>query len=156
MAPAGERRIQPHVQDSLGERRVERAAAERQHVRVVVLAREARRVLAADDGRAHARVPVRRDRDADPGAADHDAAGAATADDNIRDTIDYEAQGVVRRNEGFVDRVLSFGGSGSAATPLDPRTEEQRLADEESIRRATGGGQVTIRRDRGGFKLPGT
>ena len=86
------------------------------------------------------------------------AAGAATADDNIRDQIDYEAQGVVRRNEGFVNRLLAFGGSGSgpAAAPLDPRTEEERLADDESIRRATGGGQVTIERDRGGFKLPGT
>lgn len=85
------------------------------------------------------------------------AAGAATADDNIRDQIDYEAQGVVRRNEAFVDRLLAFGGSsGPAASPLDPRSEEQRLADDESIRRATGGGQVTIERDRGGFKLPGT
>lgn len=85
------------------------------------------------------------------------AAGAATADDNIRDTIDYEAQGVVRRNEGFVDRLLAFGGSGApAASPINPQTEEQRLADEEAVRRATGGGQVTIRRERGGFKLPGT
>lgn len=85
------------------------------------------------------------------------AAGAATADDNIRSQIDYEAQGVVRRNEGFVNRLLSFNNSsGPAAAPLDPRTEEERLADDESIRRATGGGQVTIERDRGGFKLPGT
>lgn len=85
------------------------------------------------------------------------AAGAATADDNVREQIDYEAQGVVRRNEGFVNRVLSFGGSsGAAAAPLDPRTEEERLADDESIRRATGGGQVTIERDRGGIRLPGT
>ena len=75
----------------------------------------------------------------------------------MRDQIDYEAQGVVRRNEGFVNRLLAFGGSGGpAAAPLDPRTEEERLADDESIRRATGGGQVTIERDRGGFKLPGT
>lgn len=85
------------------------------------------------------------------------AAGASTADDNIREQIDYEAQGVVRRNEGFVNRLLSFGGSsGPAAAPLNPEQEQQRLDDEESIRRATGGGQVTIRRDRGGFKLPGT
>jgi hypothetical protein len=85
------------------------------------------------------------------------AAGAATADDNVRNQIDYEAQGVVRRNEGFVNRLLSFNGSGGPqSSPLDPRTEEQRLSDDESIRRATGGGQVTISRDRGGFKLPGT
>jgi hypothetical protein len=85
------------------------------------------------------------------------AAGASTAEDNIRDQIDYEAQGVVRRNEGFVNRLLSFGGSsGPAAAPLNPEEEQRRLEDAESIRRATGGGQVTIRRDRGGFKLPGT
>lgn len=85
------------------------------------------------------------------------AAGAATADDNIREQLDYEAQGVVRRNEGFVNQLLSFGGSsGPAAAPLNPEQEEQRLANEESIRRATGGGQVIIRRDRGGIKLPGT
>lgn len=85
------------------------------------------------------------------------AAGAATADDNIREQIDYEAQGVVRRNEGFVNRVLAFGGSGApAAAPLNPEQEEARLAEEESIRRATGGGQITIRRERSGFRLPGT
>src|SRR5262245_40663805 len=32
-------------------------------------------------------------------------AGADAADPNIRDTIDFEAQGVVRRNQGFVDRL---------------------------------------------------
>lgn len=85
------------------------------------------------------------------------AAGAATADDTIRDQIDYESQGVVRRNQGFVDRILSFGGSGApAAAPLNAEQEAARLAEEESIRRATGGGQVVIQRDRGGFKLPGT
>jgi hypothetical protein len=56
-----------------------------------------------------------------------------------------------------VNRLLSFGGSsGPAAAPLNPEEEQRRLEDAESIRRATGGGQVTIRRDRGGFKLPGT
>lgn len=85
------------------------------------------------------------------------AAGASTADDSIREQIDYEAQGVVRRNEGFVDRLLAFGGSGApAAAPLDPEQEQRRLDDEESIRRATGGGQITIRRERSGFRLPGT
>jgi hypothetical protein len=80
-----------------------------------------------------------------------------TADDNIREQIDYESQGVVRRNEGFVNRVLSFGGSSAAAAaPLNAEEEQRRLEDQESIRRATGGGQVVIERDRGGFKLPGT
>jgi hypothetical protein len=85
------------------------------------------------------------------------AAGASTANDSIRETIDFESQSVVRRNEGFVDRLLSFGGSSAPRTaPLNAEEEQRRLADEESIRRATGGGQVIIERDRGGFKLPGT
>jgi hypothetical protein len=85
------------------------------------------------------------------------AAGAQTADDQIRETIDYETQNVVRRDQGFVDRVLTFGGSGGdQAAPLNPEEEERRLAEDEAIRRATGGGEVTIERDRGGFKLPGT
>lgn len=84
-------------------------------------------------------------------------AGADAADPFIRDTIDYEAQGVVRRNEGFVDRLLAFGGSSAPRpAPLNAEEEARRLEDDEAIRRATGGGQVVIERDRGGFKLPGT
>jgi hypothetical protein len=83
-------------------------------------------------------------------------AHADATDPNIRDTVDFEAQGIVRRNEGFVNRLLAFGGSPSASAPLDPQAEQERLADEDSIRRATGGGQVIIQRDSGGFKLPGT
>lgn len=85
------------------------------------------------------------------------AAGAEAVDPGIRDTIDFEAQGIVRRNESFVDRVLAFGGSSAPPpAPLNPEQEAQRLEEEESIRRATGGGQVVIERRRGGFKLPGT
>jgi Protein of unknown function (DUF3035) len=85
------------------------------------------------------------------------AAGAGAVDPGIRDTIDFEAQGVVRRNEGFVDNLLAFGGSGAPrAAPLNAEEEARRLEEDESIRRATGGGQVVIERDRGGFKLPGT
>ena len=84
-------------------------------------------------------------------------AGAEAVDPNIRDQIDYESQGIVRRNEAFVDRLLSFGGSGAApAAPLNAEQEAARIEADESIRRATGGGQVVIERDRGGFKLPGT
>jgi hypothetical protein len=82
-------------------------------------------------------------------------AGAEAVDPNIRDTVDFEGQGLVRREEGFVDRLLSFGND-NANTPLNPATEEERLANDEAIRRATGGGQVTIERGSGGFKLPGT
>jgi hypothetical protein len=84
-------------------------------------------------------------------------AGAEAVDPTIRDTIDYESQGIVRRNQDFVDRVLAFGGSGAQpAAPLNAEQEAERLEQDESIRRATGGGQVVIERDRGGFKLPGT
>lgn len=85
------------------------------------------------------------------------AAGAEAADPNIRDTIDYESQGIVRRNENFVNRLLSFGGSdGARAAPIDAAEEARRLEEDEAIRRVTGGGQVVIQRERGGFKLPGT
>lgn len=36
------------------------------------------------------------------------AAGAAATDPEIRDTIDFESQGIVRRNENFVNRLLAF------------------------------------------------
>jgi hypothetical protein len=84
-------------------------------------------------------------------------AGAEAVDPNIRDQIDYESQGIVRRNENFVDRVLSFGGSSAApAAPINAEEEAARLERDEQVRRATGGGQVVIERERGGFKLPGT
>jgi hypothetical protein len=64
---------------------------------------------------------------------------------------------VVRRSEGFVNRLLSFGGSDAERpAPLNAEEEARRLEEDESIRRTTGGGQVVIERDRGGFKLPGT
>ncbi len=83
-------------------------------------------------------------------------AGAGAVEPNIRDTIDFEAQNIVRRNESFVNRVLTFGGE-NPSTPLNAEEEARRLADEEAVRRATGGGEVIIRRNAsGGFKLPGT
>lgn len=85
-------------------------------------------------------------------------AGAEAVDPNIRQQVDFEGQNIVHRTEGFVDRIISFGGSSAPATqPLDAEAEQRRLADEEAVRRATGGGQVIIQRNApGGFKLPGT
>ncbi len=76
------------------------------------------------------------------------SAGAAAVDAGIRDTVDYEGQGIVRRNEQFANRVNEFG------TARDQTDEARRVEEEEAIRRATGGGDVSIRR--GGAKLPGT
>jgi hypothetical protein len=83
-------------------------------------------------------------------------AGAEAVDPTIRDQIDFESQGIVRRNEDFVNRLLSFRGSSDTSAPIDAESEAARLQRDESIRRATGGGQVVIERERGGFKLPGT
>ena len=83
-------------------------------------------------------------------------AGAEAVDPGIRDTIDFESQGVVRRNEDFVNRVLAFGNGAPEAAPLNPEQEAERLQRDEQIRRATGGGQVIIERERSGIRLPGT
>ncbi len=84
-------------------------------------------------------------------------AGAEAVDPTIRDQVDFEGQNIVRRNQDFVDRVLSFGsGEAAPAAPLNPEEEAERLRREEQVRRATGGGEVVIERERGGFKLPGT
>lgn len=77
-------------------------------------------------------------------------AGAEAVDPNIRSRVDFEGGSIVRKNEAFADRVLASG------TPNDPAAESTRLAEAESARRATGGGEVTIRRaNPDNFKLPG-
>lgn len=84
-------------------------------------------------------------------------AGAENVPADIRDQVDFEGQNVVRRSEGFVNRIINFGGSGSTSAPLDAEAEQRRLQEEEAVRRATGGGEVVIQRNAsGGFKLPGT
>jgi len=82
-------------------------------------------------------------------------AGAESVDPRIRDQIDLESGGLVRKDEGLADRILNFGKKGDGAVPLDPAAEKARLDREEQIRRALGPGQVTIERDSPGFKLPG-
>jgi hypothetical protein len=83
-------------------------------------------------------------------------AGAEAVDPNIRDQIDYEAQGLVRRDEGFVNSIVNFNANGANAS-VDAAAEARRLEEQEAIRRATGGGEVTISRGGGRTtKLPGT
>jgi hypothetical protein len=85
-------------------------------------------------------------------------AGAATVDPVIREQIDYEGSSIVHRSIPFADRILSFrGAQAEADSPLDGEAEARRLEELESIRRATGGGEVLIQRNSPrGFKLPGT
>ncbi|MFZ4601927.1 MAG: DUF3035 domain-containing protein [Caulobacterales bacterium] len=85
-------------------------------------------------------------------------AGADAVDPAVRAQIDLEAGGIVRKPESFANRVLSFGSDAKpeAATPLNPETESLRLAEQETIRKATGGGAVVIqRKDTTKSKLPG-
>ncbi|MGE3251084.1 MAG: DUF3035 domain-containing protein [Hyphomonadaceae bacterium] len=79
------------------------------------------------------------------------AAGATTTDPNIRQQVDFEGGNVVYRSEEFSDRVIQQGQPGAPEL-----TEEQRTAQQESIRRATGDGQVTIERGSTNTRLPGT
>ena len=83
-------------------------------------------------------------------------AGAEAVDPRIRQQVDLEGAGLVHKDQGLADRILTFGKSGGVdATPINAEAEKARLDREEAIRRATGPGQVIIERDSGGFKLPG-
>ncbi|MGE3143882.1 MAG: DUF3035 domain-containing protein [Hyphomonadaceae bacterium] len=81
-----------------------------------------------------------------------DRAGAEAVDPNIRAQVDFEGANVIHHDQAFVDRLLQQNQSGAA----DTRTAEQRTAEEEAVRRATGGGTVVIQREGGSVKLPGT
>jgi hypothetical protein len=83
-------------------------------------------------------------------------AGADAVDPTIRDQVDFEGANIVHRDQGFADRVLSFGRADAPAdVAVDPAEEARRLAEAESVRRVTGGGPVVIQRDEGGIRLPG-
>lgn len=81
-------------------------------------------------------------------------AGVGQANQEIRIVIDGQ-NSVERKTEGFTNRVM-FWDNGRVVTPdgsaLDPEVEARRL---ESVRTATGGGEVKIMRRPGGAKLPG-
>jgi hypothetical protein len=83
-------------------------------------------------------------------------AGADAVDPNIRALVDLEGASLVRKNDGFTDRLLSFGATTPDAAPLDAEAEAKRLAELEAVRRTTGDGPITITRGESGrFKLPG-
>ena len=72
-------------------------------------------------------------------------AGAEAVDPNIRNTVDFEAANIVRKPETFANRVLGQS---------EP-TEQQKLAEAESLRQVTGGQDVTIKRGESRIRLPG-
>jgi predicted amidohydrolase len=83
-------------------------------------------------------------------------AGVGRANPEIRLEIDGQ-NSVERKTDGFTNRIL-FWQNGQIVDaqgkiiPLDAEAEAKRLA---SIRKATGGGEVTITKRPGGPKLPG-
>ena len=81
-------------------------------------------------------------------------AGVGRANQEVRLEIDGQ-NSVERKSDSFTDRVM-FWQNGSVrlpnGAPLDPELEAQRL---ESMKKATGGGEVTITRKPGRAKLPG-
>lgn len=81
-------------------------------------------------------------------------AGVGSANQEIRLEIDGQ-NSVERKTEGFTDRVL-FWRDGRVVnpdgSPLDNEVEAKRL---ESVKAATGGGEVEITKRPGGAKLPG-
>lgn len=81
-------------------------------------------------------------------------AGVGQANQEVRLEIDGE-NSVERKTDGFSSRIL-FWKDGAVqlpdGSPLDPEVEAKRL---ESIKKATGGGEVTIMRKPGRAKLPG-
>jgi hypothetical protein len=82
-------------------------------------------------------------------------ADADAVDPTIRAQVDMEEANIVHKGDVFAASIISFGGSVDSATPLTPEEQEKRLAEQETIRRATGGGEVVIERKESRSKLPG-
>lgn len=80
------------------------------------------------------------------------AAGAQAVDGNIRQVVDVESSDVVRKSASYSDRLLQFK---DGEDPLGPRSESERLAEQEATRRVTGGEPVVIERKATKGKLPG-
>jgi len=82
-------------------------------------------------------------------------AGGFTADPAVRIALDREVAGVTYKPRSFADRILFWDSSTRSidGTELDPEREAERL---DNINDATGGGDVTIVRNRRvAPKIPG-
>jgi hypothetical protein len=86
-------------------------------------------------------------------------AHAEAVDPSIRAQVDLESAALVRKDEGFANKVLFFRNGKPTAPegqPLNADAERERLEDAELTRRATGGGEVIIQRAHASrIKLPG-
>jgi len=123
MPPAQKRRRQPERDDFIGELQGYDAAAERQHVRVVVLARQARRVDIVAESRADAGDLVRGHLLALSAAAHHDAPLGAPFGDLTRHR---EAD---RR---IVDGLLAVGAKIVDAVPQTLQPDFEMLFEKKS------------------------
>ena len=123
MPPAQKRRRQPERDDLIGELQGHDAAAERQDVRVVVLARQARRVQIVAESRADAGDLVRGYLFALSAAAHHDAPLGAPFGDLTRHR---EAD---RR---IVDGLLAIGAAIVDAVPQNPQPAFEMLFEKKS------------------------
>jgi hypothetical protein len=79
-------------------------------------------------------------------------AGADAVNPAIRAQVDLESGAVVRKSEALANQVISPAAAPAAG---DAEAEAKRLAEQEAIRRSTGGAPVVIERRESRTKLPG-
>lgn len=79
---------------------------------------------------------------------------AGTVQPNIRDLVDYDSGGIVRKSQALSNNIL--GVATPPAPGATPESEAERIAREQrAIQNATGGQPIVIKRGGGKTKLPG-
>ncbi len=82
------------------------------------------------------------------------AAGGDAVDRTVRAQVDFDNAQTLRKNRGFADMVLNFGGT-QREPLIDPAAEAERLRVEAAaVKDITGGGDVVIQ-PKQTSKLPG-
>lgn len=83
------------------------------------------------------------------------AAGGGATERTVRSQVDFDAAQIVRKNRGFADMILNWGGTSASEPLIDPAAEAERLrAETEALATVTGGGKVVIQ-PKQTSKLPG-
>lgn len=83
------------------------------------------------------------------------AAGGDASDRSVRSQVDFDNAQILRKNRGFADMIMNFGGGAGKEPLVDPAAEAERLrAEQESLKDVTGGGKVIIQQKHTS-KLPG-